>query len=133
MKEKGEHKVKLSDFEKNLKRLEEIVDKLEKGEMSLEESLKLFEEGIKLARTCEKALTEAERRIQILIQNDQGEIEPAPFDVFDEGEQESTVNSKSGETTSLKQNSSDANTSASRRKIADTENNNQEIEGDLPF
>jgi exodeoxyribonuclease VII small subunit len=55
------------DFEKNLKRLEEIVSKLEDGEIALEESLKLFEEGVKISRTCNKALTEAEQKVKMLL------------------------------------------------------------------
>jgi exodeoxyribonuclease VII small subunit len=55
------------DFEKNLKRLEEIVAKLEDGELQLEESLKLFEEGISISRACNQKLTEAENRVKILL------------------------------------------------------------------
>ncbi len=81
MKEKNPEKERPGNFEKDLQKLEQIVQDLEKGELSLEESLKRFEEGIHLARRCEKALTEAERRIEILLQNEEGEIEPQPFDV----------------------------------------------------
>lgn len=55
------------EFEKNLKRLEEIVHKLEDGEIALEESLKLFEEGVKISRDCNKKLTEAEKRVKLLL------------------------------------------------------------------
>jgi len=55
------------DFEKNLKRLEEIVQKLENGELQLEESLKLFEEGVKISRQCNEKLTEAEKKVKILL------------------------------------------------------------------
>ena len=55
------------DFEKNLKRLEEIVSKLEDGELQLEESLKLFEEGIKISRACNQKLSEAEKRVKVLL------------------------------------------------------------------
>ena len=55
------------DFEKNLKRLEEIVQKLEDGEMQLEESLKLFEEGIGISRACNLKLSEAEKRVKLLL------------------------------------------------------------------
>jgi exodeoxyribonuclease VII small subunit len=54
------------DFEKKLTRLEEIVQKMEKGEIALEQSLKLFEEGIQLSRDCQSQLTEAENKIKIL-------------------------------------------------------------------
>jgi exodeoxyribonuclease VII small subunit len=55
------------DFEKNLKRLEEIVHKLEDGQLPLEESLKLFEEGVKISRACNQKLTEADKRVKLLL------------------------------------------------------------------
>ena len=68
-------------FEASLLELEEIVGKLEDGDMPLEESLALFERGIKLSRDCRDRLTNAERRIEILMQDSEGnlvaaEIEP---------------------------------------------------------
>ena len=56
------------DFEKNLSRLEEIVHKLEDGQLSLEESLKLFEEGVKISRSCNEKLNEAEKRVKLLLE-----------------------------------------------------------------
>ena len=55
------------DFEKKLGRLEEIVQKMEKGELALEDSLKLFEEGIKLSRECHTRLNEAETKVKKLV------------------------------------------------------------------
>ena len=55
-------------FEDSLKGLEEIVEQLEQGDISLEESLKSFEQGVKLTRTCQKALLEAEQKVQILLE-----------------------------------------------------------------
>jgi exodeoxyribonuclease VII small subunit len=55
------------DFEKKLSRLEEIVHKMEKGELALEESLKLFEEGVKLSRECHTQLNEAEVKVKKLV------------------------------------------------------------------
>lgn len=55
------------DFEKKLNRIEEIVSKMEKGDIPLEQSLKLFEEGIQLSRDCQTQLTEAENKIKILV------------------------------------------------------------------
>ena len=66
-------------FEKDLERLEQLVEALEAGGLTLDESLKRFEEGVKLARRCEKALTEAERRIEILVKKANGEVEAEPF------------------------------------------------------
>lgn len=58
------------DFEKKLNRLEEIVQKMEKGELSLDESLKLFEEGVKLSRDCHGQLTKAEAQVKKLVSVD---------------------------------------------------------------
>ena len=58
------------EFEKNLKRLEDIVVKMEGGDLSLEDSLKFFEEGIKLSRDCHKELNEAEQKIKVLVDVD---------------------------------------------------------------
>lgn len=55
------------DFEKKLNRLEEIVQKMEQGELSLDESMKLFEEGVKLTRDCQSQLTKAEAQVKKLV------------------------------------------------------------------
>jgi exodeoxyribonuclease VII small subunit len=55
------------DFEKKLSRLENIVEKMEAGELSLEDSLKLFEEGVKLSRECNTQLSDAEQKVKILM------------------------------------------------------------------
>lgn len=55
------------DFEKKLKRLEDIVSKMEKGDLALEESLKIFEEGIKLSRECQTQLSQAEEQVKKLV------------------------------------------------------------------
>lgn len=63
------------DFEKKLNRLEEIVQKMEKGELSLDESLKLFEEGVKLSRDCHGQLTNAEAQVKKLVSvDDKGNV-----------------------------------------------------------
>jgi exodeoxyribonuclease VII small subunit len=59
------------DFEKSLQELESLVERLEAGDLSLEESLKDFERGVALTRACQKALAEAEQKVQILL-NEQG-------------------------------------------------------------
>ncbi len=61
-------------FEQSLNELEKIVQKLEDGDMPLEESLKLFEEGVKLSRDCRERLTSAERRIEVLMKDAEGGI-----------------------------------------------------------
>jgi exodeoxyribonuclease VII small subunit len=59
-------------FEEALNKLEEIVRKLEGGDLSLEESLKAFEEGIRLSGLCGRKLDEAQRRVEILLKEEQG-------------------------------------------------------------
>jgi len=59
-------------FEKSLDELEQIVAKLEAGDLPLEDSLKLFEEGVKLSRHCRERLTNAERRIEVLMKDGDG-------------------------------------------------------------
>ena len=59
------------DFEKKLNRLEEIVQKMEKGELNLDESLKLFEEGVKLSRDCQQQLSAAELQVKKLTSFDE--------------------------------------------------------------
>jgi exodeoxyribonuclease VII small subunit len=58
------------DFEQRLKRLETIVQKMEAGDLQLEESLKLFEEGVKLSRDCTQQLSEAEAKVKVLVSLD---------------------------------------------------------------
>ena len=72
------------DFETALKRLEEIVKKLEGGELTLDASLELFEEGIQLSRLCHLKLGQAERRVEILLKNNEGEQQAVPFETENE-------------------------------------------------
>ena len=69
-----------NDFEKALKRLSAIVSSLEKGDLPLEESLQLFEEGVKLSRYCSDRLEEAERRIDVLVKGKGGKTTEEPFE-----------------------------------------------------
>jgi exodeoxyribonuclease VII small subunit len=72
---------KRGDFERSLGRLEEVVKRLESADLSLDEAMRLFEEGVTLSRECQKQLEEAEGRIEILLKKAGGEIEAQPFDV----------------------------------------------------
>ncbi len=76
IKEDNNEKVK---FEDALERLEEIVSQLEAGELALDESLKIFEEGIKLSRLCSGKLEEAEKKIEVLMKNKEGQLEKKPL------------------------------------------------------
>ena len=71
---------KNKDFESSLKKLEEIVTELEAGDLPLEKSLKAFEDGIKLTRHCQKLLTEAELKIEKLVDSDDGSFDLESFD-----------------------------------------------------
>jgi len=66
-------------FEEALARLEEIVKKMEDGDLTLEESLDAFEAGIKLSRFCTKKLDEAERRVEILLKDEEENVVIKPF------------------------------------------------------
>lgn len=59
---------KALQFEESLAELEQLVERMEQGNLPLEESLKLFERGVQLARGCQKALKEAEQKVQILLE-----------------------------------------------------------------
>jgi exodeoxyribonuclease VII small subunit len=65
-------------FEESLAELEQLVERMEQGNLALEESLKLFERGVQLTRTCQKALKEAEQKVQILLEQN-GEPTLKPF------------------------------------------------------
>ncbi|MFN0278525.1 MAG: exodeoxyribonuclease VII small subunit [Pyrinomonadaceae bacterium] len=67
-------------FETSLVELEKIVGKLEGGDLPLEESLELFEKGIKLSRVCRERLTNAERRIEILMKDSNGGLTATKLD-----------------------------------------------------
>lgn len=78
---------KKPDFEKSLARLEEVVRRLESPQLSLDEAMTLFEEGVALSRECQKQLEEAEGRVEILLKKADGKISAEPFEP--EGENES--------------------------------------------
>jgi exodeoxyribonuclease VII small subunit len=67
-------------FEEALQELETIVQRLEDGNLSLDESLALFEDGIKLSRLCSQRLDEAEKKVEILLKNEHGSISRQPFE-----------------------------------------------------
>ena len=71
---------KKPDFEKSLLRLEEVVRRLESPQLSLDDAMKLFEEGVQLSRECQKRLEEAEGRVEILLKKADGKLAAEPFD-----------------------------------------------------
>ena len=81
-KEKKPKEAKLKDFESALSELESLVTKLEDGNVTLEQSLALFERGVELSRYCHKRLEEAEKRIEVL--TEQGKTKSAPDSIKDQ-------------------------------------------------
>ena len=71
-------------FEDAMKKLESIVEKMEKGDMSLNESLKMFEEGVKLTRLCSQELHKAEKKVELLSRDAEGKLSAAPFEEEEE-------------------------------------------------
>jgi exodeoxyribonuclease VII small subunit len=71
---------KVNNFEATLEELEGIVAKLEAGDLPLEQSLELFERGVHLSRECQKRLDEAERKVEILVKGEDGQLTPLPFE-----------------------------------------------------
>jgi exodeoxyribonuclease VII small subunit len=69
------------NFEKALADLEGIVEKLEKGGLSLNESMALFEKGVKLAKFLREELGKAEKKVEILLKDEKGEVRAEPFDL----------------------------------------------------
>ena len=68
------------EFETALKRLEAIVENLENGELSLEAALKQYEEGVRMADICSKRLTEAEKKVEVLMKTGGGKLKASPFE-----------------------------------------------------
>jgi len=79
-------KQKNESFEEALERLDQIVQKLEQGDLSLDESLKLFQEGVELSRFCTKRLTQAEEKVMKLIKTEEGKFKTEPLDIEEEEE-----------------------------------------------
>jgi exodeoxyribonuclease VII small subunit len=69
----------MATFEESLKKLESIVEQLEKGDLALEDSLKLFEEGVNLSAACKQELETAEGKVQMLVKQRDGSMKPEPF------------------------------------------------------
>jgi len=69
----------MATFEESLKKLESIVEQLEKGDLALEDSLKLFEQGVNLSAACKQELEAAEGKVQMLVKQRDGTTKPEPF------------------------------------------------------
>jgi exodeoxyribonuclease VII small subunit len=77
----------MASFEEQLNALESVVERLEQGDLSLEDSVRLFEEGMKLSDACKKELEAAEGKIQILAQRGNGAMKAVNFDLDEAAEE----------------------------------------------
>lgn len=74
------------NFEKSMKQLEEIVQELESGDLSLEKAIKKFEDGVRLSKLCSKQLDETEKKVTMLLRDQKGKISVNSFDSDEETE-----------------------------------------------
>jgi exodeoxyribonuclease VII small subunit len=74
----------MANFEEDLKALESVVERLERGDLSLEDSVRLFEEGMKLSDACKMELEKAEGKIQVLVDRGRSGMKVVDFDLKDE-------------------------------------------------
>lgn len=77
----------MASFEEKLASLESVVERLERGELSLDESVRLFEEGVSLSNACKSELEGAESRIRVLVEPESGAYRTAELEVGDEDEE----------------------------------------------
>lgn len=75
--------MKKKSFEQAISELEEVVAKLEKGDLPLDESIEFFQKGMELSKYCSNRLDEIEKRISILIEDENGEIKEEAFDILE--------------------------------------------------
>lgn len=78
-------------FEDALARLEVIVAELEQGELPMDASLKIFEEGVRLSKQCMKLLGDAEKKVEVLLQDTDGTMRPQPFPINSEQANQDTI------------------------------------------
>jgi exodeoxyribonuclease VII small subunit len=75
----------MAGFEKHLTQLETVVERLERGDLTLDESVRLFEEGMKLSQACKQELEQAEGRVQVLVETRGGKMQVAEMELRPEG------------------------------------------------
>ena len=80
----GSGVVGMAGFEEHLTQLESVVERLEKGELTLDESVRLFEEGMKLSEACKAELEQAEGRVQVLVEGKGGKMQVAEMEMEEE-------------------------------------------------
>jgi exodeoxyribonuclease VII small subunit len=84
----------MANFEEHLTQLETVVERLERGELTLDESVRLFEEGMKLSSACKTELEQAEGRVQVLVEGKGGAMQVADMEL---DEDEDDANAEIGE------------------------------------
>jgi exodeoxyribonuclease VII small subunit len=90
-------RAKMAGFEDDLKKLENVVEQLERGDLPLDDSVKLFEDGMKLSNACKAELDKAEGRIQVLVQGKRGAMQVAEIEAEDEEQESRFANSEDDE------------------------------------
>lgn len=81
----------MGKFEDSMTRLEEIVNQMESGEQPLEDTLRLFKEGMRLSEFCSGALTEAQRKVEVLVKKADGTYDKAPLDGTEEPDEQGSA------------------------------------------
>ncbi len=81
----------MGKFEDSMTRLEEIVSQMESGDQPLEDTLRLFKEGMRLSEYCSGALTEAQRKVEVLVKRADGTYDKEPLDEGEEPEEQGSV------------------------------------------
>jgi exodeoxyribonuclease VII small subunit len=81
----------MAKFEDDLTKLEGVVERLERGELTLDESVRLFEEGVRLSAACKQELEQAEGRIQILVEGKAGKMQVAEMELGEDEEADSEI------------------------------------------
>ncbi len=76
----------MATFEEQLTALERVVEQLERGELTLEDSVRLFEEGVRLSKACKGELDAAEGRIEVLVESSTGKTQVAPMEIEEDDE-----------------------------------------------
>jgi exodeoxyribonuclease VII small subunit len=81
----------MAKFEEDLTKLEGVVERLERGDLTLDESVRLFEEGVRLSAACKKELAQAEGRIQVLVEGKAGKMQAAEMEQDEDEEVDSEI------------------------------------------
>jgi exodeoxyribonuclease VII small subunit len=75
-------------FETALEELEQVVEQLESGDLSLEDSLAAFEKGVGLVKLCNQKLTEVEKKVELLVKDKEGKLQLKPFEAVSDGDED---------------------------------------------